>query len=105
MILSLYLLLIVIATLGTAVVIVSGTEGAIGPVTVDRRTGMVISALVFALWGVVGLSSFEVIVYSGGQQSTESFDPIAFLAAIGAAAALYSMFQASVKEIQSTGGI
>lgn len=105
MTLLLYLLLIVIGVAGLAVTIAAGTKGAIGSISVDRRTGIVISGMTFVLWGLIAISSFEITVYSGGVTATESFPEIAWLAVVGASAALYSLFQASIEEVRATGGL
>lgn len=105
MILSLFLVLIVIGAVGTALVIAAGTKGSLGGIRVDRRTGIVVSAFVFVLWGLVAVSAFEITVYSGGTAATVSYPEVAWLAAVGAAAALFVMFQAAIEEIRATGGI
>ncbi|WP_435551957.1 hypothetical protein [Natrinema sp. CGMCC1.2065] len=105
MILSLYLVLLVIGAVGTALVIAAGTKGTIGGIRVDRRTGIVISAFIFVLWGLVAVSSFEIVVYSGGTSETVSYPQVAWVAVVGGATALLSMFQAAIEEIQETGGI
>ncbi len=105
MILALYLVLVVIGAIGTALVIAAGTQGNLGGMRVDRRTGIVVSAFVFVLWGLIAISSFEIVVYSGGTSSTVSYPQVAWLAAVGGAVSLFSMVQATIEEIKATGGI
>lgn len=105
MILSLYLVLIVIGAIGTALVIAAGTKGNLGGIRIDRRTGIVVSAIVFVLWGLVAVSSFEIVVFSGGTSETVSYPEVAWLAVVGAAASLFSLFQAAIEEIRATGGV
>ena len=105
MILELYLLLVAIAVIMTGLVIVVGTTGHIGGVSVDNRTGIVISIATLGLCGLIAISSFDITVYSGGTESSESYPAMAWVAvAMGAVAAL-SMWKASIEEIRETGGI
>ena len=105
MTLELFLLLLLLAAAGTVLVIVVGSQGRIGNIRVDRRTGIVVSAAVLVLWGLVALNSFEVTIHSGGETTVEEYEQIAWLAVAGAGIALYSLFQATLLEIRETGGI
>ena len=105
MIVSVYIVLLIIGAIGTAFVIAAGTRGNLGGITVDRRTGIVVSAFVFVLWGLVAISSFEIVVYSGGTSSTVSYPEVAWLAVVGASVSLFSLFQATIEEVRATGGI
>jgi len=102
---QLFLLLFAIASIATIFVIALGARGRAFGVGVNRRMGIVISAIVLGLWGVVAINSFEVVHYSGGEEFTTEYTEVAFLAVLGGAIALVSMFQAALEEINETGGI
>lgn len=105
MIVNLYLLLFAIAAILTLFVIVAGTQGHVGGLRVDTRTAVVLSGFAFILWGYIAVSSFELTVHSGGSEFTQSYPGVAFLAAAGGAVSIYCLFQATVHEIDTSGGI
>jgi len=105
MILQLYVLLMTTALIGTAVVIWIGSSGGVASVSISARAGILISAAVFVLWGLLGIESFEIIRYSGGQQFSQSYEELAWLSLAGAIVAFLSMIQATLEEIKNTGGI
>lgn len=101
----LFLLLFAIAAVATLFVIVAGTSGHVGSITIDAKTGMVISAFAVILWGFLAISAFEITVYSGGQEMTASYPGVAWLAVAAGAVALFVTYQATVQLIEDTGGI
>lgn len=103
--LSLYLVLVLLGSVGTFVVLVAGAKGSVAGVTVNRRLGIVMSGVALMLWGVIAVNSYEVVVYSGGQEFTRQYEEMAWIATAGGAVAIYSLFQATVEEINATGGI
>ena len=105
MTIHLFLLLVFMASVATVFVIALGARGSAFGVDVNRRMGIVISAVVLALWGVIAINSFEVTVYSGGQEFTREYAEMAYLAVLGGGIAMISMFQAAIEEIRATGGI
>lgn len=105
MTIELYVLLVVLAAIATFFVLLSGTQGNIGGVSIGRRLGIVLSGLVLVLWGVIAINSFEVVVHSGGQEFEREIVEMAWIAVAGGAIATYSMFQATIEEIRATGGI
>ena len=105
MILQIYVTLLLAALLLTGGVLKVGATGSVGGMQVSTRMGVVISAAAFLLWGLLAIESFEVVVASAGEQYTYSYPQLAWLAAAGAGIALISLFQASVQEIDNTGGI
>lgn len=105
MILGIYQILLVTAVLATAATVSAGVEGGVGGVNIGPRTGIIVSALVFVLWGLIAINSFEITVYSGGSSFTQSYESIAWLAVGGASIGLISMLQAALEEINNTGGL
>lgn len=105
MILQLYILLFATALLGTAAIIWMGSSGGVASVSISPRAGILISAAVFVLWGLLGIESFEIIRYSGGQQFSQSYEELAWFSLAGALVAFLSMIQATLEEIKNTGGI
>lgn len=105
MIASIYVVLLLTAIVGTAFVIRVGAEGDVGGVELSMRTGIVASAAVLVLWGLVAINSFEIVTYSNGTEFANSYPQLAWIAVAGGAIALYSMLQATLEEIQETGGL
>lgn len=105
MILPIYLLLFGTAILGTGAVIWMGSSGGIGGVQTNAKAGILLSAALVLLWGLIAIESFEILIHSGGNQFTESYEELAWLAAGGALVCFVSMVQASLEEIKNTGGI
>ena len=105
MTIEMFLLLIALASIATFLVILSGTSGTIAGLTVDRRLGIVVSGVALMLWGLVAINSFEITVFSGGEEFTRSYEQMAWVATAGGAIAIYSLFQATIQEIRDTGGI
>ena len=103
--LEIYAILLVTAFVATAGVIYVGTTGGVGSMRVGGRAGIVLSAATFLLWGLIAIESFEIVVTSGGQEFTQSYEQLAWVAAAGAAVSLFSMLQASIQEIKDDGGI
>ena len=105
MILPIYVTLLLAAFVVTGIVLKVGATGAVGGVRVSTRMGVVVSAAAFVLWGLIAIESFEVVVASAGEQYTYSYPQLAWVAAAGAGISLISLFQASVQEIDSQGGV
>lgn len=105
MIASIYVLLLTVAVLGTAIVIMWGARGDVGGVSADTRTGIVASAALLIIWGLLAVNAFEITSVSGGQEITHSYPQLAWVALAGGAIALYSLLQATIEEINETGGI
>jgi len=102
---TLLVVLIALASVATLMVLALGTRGALVGMAIDRRGGIVLSAVVFALWSVIAVSATEVTHYSGGETITASYPSVAWLAALGAVIGLISLFKAAIEEINATGGI
>jgi len=105
MLIQIYLVLLVAAIIGTAAVFWVGSQGGVGGQDIGPRVGILISAGMFLLWGLLGIESFEIVHTSGGSQFTESYTELAWLAAGGALVSLLSMLQAALQEVKRTGGI
>ena len=102
---ALYLVLVITAIVATFFVVTAGARGSIGGVGLTNRIGIIVSAVVLVLWGIIAMSSFNVVTYSGGSEFSQSYEFMAWLAVGGGAIGLYSLFQASLREIEETGGI
>lgn len=105
MIIEIYQILLLAAILGTVVVVIAGAKGGVRGVEIGPRMGIVASAAVFVLWGLVAINSFSVEVFSGGSSFNREYASVAWLAVAGAGIALVSMLQAALEEIDNTGGI
>jgi len=105
MILQIYSMLFLVALVATAGVIWVGAQGGVGRVQVGGEMGIVLSAAVFVLWGLLAIESFEIVIIDNGTRLTESYQELAWLCVGGAAIALLSMVQASIEEIKDRGGI
>jgi len=105
MIASIYVLLLTVAVLGTAIVITWGARGEVGGVTADTRTGIIASGALLVIWGLLAINAFEITTVSGGEEIVHSYPQLAWVAVAGGAIALYSLLQATIEEINATGGI
>lgn len=105
MILEIYVVLLVAALVATGGVIWVGTTGGVGSMQVGGRAGIVLSAAVFLLWGLLAIESYNIVSTSGGQEFVRTYEELAWLCAGGALLSLLSMIQASIQEIKNTGGV
>jgi len=105
MILAIYLVLLVSAIVASAVTLRAGSSGELAGVAVSPRVGMIASTLTLVLWGLIAVNSFELTIYSGGTSFTESYPQLAWLAVAGVGVGLVSLLQATLTEIDNTGGI
>lgn len=105
MIIEIYRILLVTAILGTAITLIAGVKGGVRGVEIGPRMGIVASTAVFILWGLVAINSFNVTVFSGGSEFTRSYASVAWVAVAGAGVSLISMLQATLEEINNSGGI
>lgn len=102
---SIYVLLLVVAIAWTTGVIWMATQQQMGDRESMRRVGIVLSAFGLVLWGLIAMFSFEVVSYSGGETFTHEFTELAYFALVGGALMLFSLLQATIEEINATGGI
>lgn len=105
MIIEIFRILLVTAILGTAVTLIAGVKGGVRGVEIGPRMGLIASTAVFILWGLIAINSFEVTVFSGGQEFTKSYASVAWVAIAGAGISLVSMLQATLQEIDNSGGL
>jgi DMSO/TMAO reductase YedYZ heme-binding membrane subunit len=102
---TIYAILLAITLAWTVGVVYLGVQGSVGDKPINRRIGILLSAIGLVLWGVVGISSFEVVSYSGGQTFEHSLVGIGYFSVAGGALMLFSMLQGTVEELNETGGI
>jgi len=105
MIIHVYVILLIVTLLWTSGVIYLGIQGSATNSPVNRRVGILLSAIGMILWGIVGISSFEVVSYSGGSTFEHEIVEMAWFALAGAALMLFSLVQGTIEELNETGGI
>jgi hypothetical protein len=103
--LTLYTLLFLTAIVGTAILTYAGASGSVGSVRVPARAGIIIAAAMVVVWGLVGINAYEITIFSGDQVHTESYPQLGWVAIAGGAVAMFHLVQASIEEIEQTGGI
>jgi hypothetical protein len=104
-IIEIFRLLLIAAMLTTIVTVAAGVMGSVAGVEITPRVGLIASSFCFVLWGLVAINAFEVSVFSGGQEFVREYRSVAYLAVGGASVALFSLIQATLAEIQETGGL
>lgn len=106
MIWPVYVTLLVFAGLGTAFVLVLGMRGRVAGTEVSNRVGIVASAFVLVLWGIIGVNSFEIVTYApDGSRQIDVIREMAILAMAGAGVMLASAMKATIEEIRADGGM
>lgn len=105
MIIEIFRILLISAMVTTLLTIAAGVVGSFAGIEVGPRAGLIASGFCFALWGLVVVNSFDVVVFSGGTEFSREYRSVAWLGVGGASVALFSMLQATLNEIQETGGM
>lgn len=97
MTIAMYVVLILLAAVGTAVSMASGVG--VGRRLSASRIGLVTSVATAMVWGVVVVSSGEITHYSGGAALTHSYPTIQWLAAGGFGVALLAAVRAAFADL------
>lgn len=104
MIYQIYLALLVIAVVGTAGLFYIGSQGGVGRLNPSARLGIVLSAGLMLLWGLLAIESFEITVIKDSTTYTREYTQLAWLCVAGAGISLFSMIQASFGAIKEAEG-
>lgn len=103
--LLIYVALLLVAVVGTGILIYAGARGSVGGVAVSATVGLVMSAGIMVLWGFLAVSALNITTTSGGTTFTREYESLAWLAVAGGAVAAASLFQSATEAIRETGGI
>lgn len=97
MTITMFIVLILLATLGTAVSLASGVG--VGRRLSGSTAGIITSAAASVMWGVVVVSAESITHYSGGEALEHSYPSIQYLAVGGLALAFVLLVQATIAEL------